>query len=70
MNNLKYETFNPAIHDTRKVATLIYDVDFRTFDKLFKSETKAIDTIQKDLRYVDVNVERNMPVCDVRDERQ
>lgn len=50
-DNLKYETFNPKIHNTRKVASLIYDVDFRTFDMLFKSKNKAISTIEKDLRY-------------------
>ncbi len=47
---MEYETFDPKIHDSRHVATLIYDVDFRTFDKLFKSSEKAIDAIEKNLR--------------------
>ena len=48
--NLKYENFNPKIHDTRKVATYVYDVDFRTFDLLFKNKDKAISTIEHDLK--------------------
>ena len=47
---MKYENFDPKIHDTYKVAKLVYDVDFRTFDLLFKNEDKAISTIEKDLR--------------------
>lgn len=50
MINLKYENFNPQIHDTHKVATYVYDVDFRTFDLLFKDKTKAISTIENDLK--------------------
>lgn len=50
MISLKYENFNPQIHDTYKVAKLVYDVDFRTFDLLFKDEDKAISTIEKDLK--------------------
>jgi len=46
---MKYETFNPDTHDTYKVARLVYDVDFRTFDMLFKTDESAIRTIQKDL---------------------
>jgi len=46
---MKYETFNPKIHDTSKVAKLVYDVDFRTFDMLFKTPSKAVKTIEKDL---------------------
>ena len=47
---MEYVTFDPKLHNSRKVATLIYDVDFRTFDRLFKSSKKAIDAIEKDLR--------------------
>ena len=47
---MEYVTFDPEVHDTRQVAALIYDVDFRTFDKLFKSKDKAVDAIEKDLR--------------------
>lgn len=47
---MNYETFNPEIHDVFKVAKLVYDVDFRTFDMLFKKPEDAIRTIEKDLR--------------------
>lgn len=55
MINLKYENFNPQIHDTHKVATLVYDVDFRTFDLLFKDSKSAISTIEKDLKKHEVS---------------
>jgi ribosomal protein S18 acetylase RimI-like enzyme len=48
--NLRYENFDPKIHDTHKVATYVYDVDFRTFDLLFKTKEKAISTIENDLK--------------------
>ncbi len=48
-----YETFDPLKHDTKKVAKLIYDVDFRTFDMLFKTDDKAILTIEKQLKKED-----------------
>lgn len=47
---MRYENFDPKVHDTYKVAKLVYDVDFRTFDLLFKNEDKAISTIENDLR--------------------
>ncbi len=47
---MKYENFNPQIHNTHKVAKLVYDVDFRTFDLLFKTPEKAISTIENDLK--------------------
>lgn len=47
---MNYETFNPKIHDVYKVAKLVYDVDFRTFDMLFKKPEDAINTIAKDLK--------------------
>lgn len=50
MISLKYENFNPQLHDTHKVATYVYDVDFRTFDLLFKNREKAISTIEQDLK--------------------
>ena len=46
---MRYETFDPKKHDLDKVAKLTYDVDFRTFDMLFKDEQSAIKTIAKDL---------------------
>ena len=46
---MRYETFDSEIHDVLKVAKLVYDVDFRTFDMLFKTDESAIKTIQKDL---------------------
>ena len=50
---MKYEKFNPNYHDILKVASLIYDVDFRTFDMLFKSKQKAIKTISKSIAHED-----------------
>jgi ribosomal protein S18 acetylase RimI-like enzyme len=44
-----YETFNPERHDLMKVANLVYDVDYRTFDMLFRDEASAVRTIAKDL---------------------
>jgi ribosomal protein S18 acetylase RimI-like enzyme len=44
-----YEAFDPEIHDVSKVASLVYDVDFRTFDMLFKSRDKAISRISRSL---------------------
>ena len=44
-----YETFDCQKHDVYKVASLVYDVDFRTFDMLFKNKNDAVDTIAKDL---------------------
>lgn len=46
---MRYETFNPHRHDVGKVAKLVYDVDYRTFDMLFKSSDKAIERISKSL---------------------
>lgn len=51
---MRYETFNPEVHDILKVAELVYDVDFRTFDMLFKSSDKAIETIAKSLKDEDL----------------
>ncbi|WP_458454363.1 GNAT family N-acetyltransferase [Methanobrevibacter sp.] len=49
-----YETFNPERHDVLKVAELVYDVDFRTFDMLFKSKNSAVNTIAKSLKDEDL----------------
>lgn len=49
MIEMRYETFSPEIHDVSKVARLVYDVDFRTFDMLFKDSDKAIKAIADDL---------------------
>ena len=46
---MRYETFNPEVHDLLKVAKLVYDVDYRTFDMLFKSQDSAVKTIARDL---------------------
>lgn len=51
---MRYETFNPKFHDIKKVAKLVYDVDFRTFDMLFKSPDNAIKTIAKSLQDEDM----------------
>ena len=47
---MRYETFDPKIHDVFKVAKLFYDVDYRTFDMLFKNEKNAVETIAKDFK--------------------
>lgn len=47
---MEYVTFNPNFHDSHKVAELIYDVDFRTFDLLFNSKSSAIERIEKDIK--------------------
>lgn len=49
MIKMRYETFNPKIHDVHKVARLVYDVDFRTFDMLFKNPNDAVEAIANDL---------------------
>ena len=46
---MRYETFNPEIHDVSKVAELTYEVDFRTFDIFFKSKNSAVKAISKEL---------------------
>ena len=46
---MKYVTFDPKIHDVNKIATLQYNVDFRTYDTLFGSKEKAIKSIAKNL---------------------
>ncbi|MEE3490285.1 MAG: GNAT family N-acetyltransferase [Methanobrevibacter sp.] len=51
---MRYETFNPKIHDVSKVARFVYDVDFRTFDMLFKSPDSAVKTISKSLENEDL----------------
>ena len=46
---MKYENFDSRIHDVTKIATLRYNVDFRTYDKLFGSKEKAIKAIEKNM---------------------
>ena len=53
--DLIYETFNPEIHDVSHVARLVYDVDYRTFDMLFKSDKAAVKAISKYLAKKDLN---------------
>ena len=40
---------DPKKHDLNKVAELVYAVDYRTFDMLFKSKESAVKSIVKDL---------------------
>ncbi len=47
---MKYVTFDPEIHDVNKIATLQYNVDFRTYDKLFNSKKNAVATLEKNLK--------------------
>lgn len=42
---------DPKLHDLRRVAELIYDVDYRTFDYLFKSKEAGVDAITNRLIY-------------------
>ena len=47
---MEYINFDPQIHDLNKIATLRYNVDFRTYDKLFSSKEKAITALEKNLK--------------------
>ena len=47
---MEYLNFNPQIHDITKIATLKYNVDFRTYDKLFFFFFKAIAALEKNLK--------------------
>ena len=49
MIEMRYETFDPETHDVLKAARLVYDVDFRTFDMLFKDSDNAVEAIANDL---------------------
>lgn len=42
-----FEKFNPNIHNPSEVASLIYDVDFRTFEMLFKDKSSGCKAIEK-----------------------
>lgn len=55
MISLIYETFNPEIHDVSHVAKLVYDVDYRTFDMLFKSDRQAVKAISRYLMEKELN---------------
>ena len=47
---MEYQTFDPEVHDPNLIAGYRYDVDFKTFDKLFQSKDKAISAIEKSLK--------------------
>ena len=47
---MEYVTFDPQIHDAEQIAAYRYDVDFRTFDKLFDSRQNAVEAISKSLK--------------------
>ena len=47
---MEYINFDPQIHDLNTIATLKYNVDFRTYDKLFSSKQKAIEALGKNLK--------------------
>jgi ribosomal protein S18 acetylase RimI-like enzyme len=44
-----FEKFNPEIHDYHKLANLTYDVDFRTYEKVFPNKESAIFAIEEEL---------------------
>jgi hypothetical protein len=48
-----FRDFNPEIHDVYKVAELIYDVDFRTFEHVFKSKEEGVEAIKNRLTLID-----------------
>ena len=48
-----FRDFNPKIHDVYKVAELIYDVDFRTFEHVFKSKEEGVEAIKNRLLLID-----------------
>ena len=41
-----FERFNPEIHDYHKLASLTYDVDFRTYEMVFKDKESALFVIE------------------------
>ena len=48
-----FRDFNPEIHDVYTVAELIYDVDFRTFEHVFKSKEEGVEAIKNRLTLID-----------------
>lgn len=44
-----FEKFKVNIHNTKEVATLVYDVDYRTFDIFYKNKEDAILAIERNL---------------------
>ena len=61
---MKYVNFDPQIHEKNKVATLKYNVDFRTYNKLFSSKEKAINSIEKNLLIVEIL--DYFVICDIK----
>ena len=41
--------FNPEIHDYHKLASLTYDVDFRTYEKVFKNKDIALFALEDEM---------------------
>ena len=44
-----FEKFNPEIHDYHKLANLTYDVDFRTYEKVFKNKDIALFALEDEM---------------------
>ena len=44
-----FEKFNPEIHDYHKLASLTYDVDFRTYENVFKNKDIALFAIEEEM---------------------
>ena len=44
-----FEKFNPEIHDYHKLASLTYDVDFRTYEKVFKNKDIALFALEDEM---------------------
>lgn len=46
---MNFEKFNSKNHSVKEVASLIYEIDFRTFDNIYRNKELAIKDISKDL---------------------
>lgn len=61
---LIFRDFDPEIHDVYKVAELIYDVDYRTFQHVFKSKEEGVEAIKNRLIHIDFSQDSE---CDEND---
>ena len=62
---LIFRDFDPEIHDVYKVAELIYDVDFRTFQQVFKSNEDGVEAIKNRLLLIDFADDRDVDENDL-----
>lgn len=52
---MRFEKFDPLKHNLIDVATLIYDVDFWTFDRFYKNKESAIKDIKRSIEKEETN---------------